>query len=330
VIAAREHALHLLVISALVVGMGGIFAGNALAAGTLTRLGWATSNNQATATNATYSFSFTTATTGIIAHVAIFVGSGPSGTATVVANYGIGAGAVARVGNTITYTVTAPVSVAAGTPILLELGGNNNNNAAIGNYQSYITTETNIGNAIDGPDFTPIVPFSGSNTAKTVVVVESTTFTLSTASFQLNMDPTLAALADQSDVINLTVQTNANSGYTLTVADSTTGLQCSGCLSTPTIPVAAPSGSYVSFPVAPAAAVGYTVTSTGATIPGGFSAGTRYTGYSSAGLQIASSATSTGASANTIAITDQTAVDYAASAGAYADTITFTVTPNYS
>jgi hypothetical protein len=39
------------------------------------------------------------------------------------------------------------------------------------------------------------------------------------------MDPSLASLADQSHTSNLTILTNANSGYRLTVCDLSTGLR---------------------------------------------------------------------------------------------------------
>ncbi len=55
------------------------------------------------------------------------------------------------------------------------------------------------------------------------MVAKSLTFTLDTTAFQLTMDPSLPALADQSYTSNITILTNANSGYTLTVVR-----QCNG------------------------------------------------------------------------------------------------------
>ena len=326
--AVRQHALHLVVISGLVLGMGGVFAESALATGTLTNLSWAVSNNQALAANVDYSFSLTTATAATIGKIQVDLATGtPGGTPTIVANYGIGAGTVSRLVNQYTYTVTSPVAIAAGTPIFIELGANTNQ--AAGSHTPVFSTYTSGGTIIDGTTNGPAVPMAGTNTAKTIVVAQSTTFTIDTTSFQLNMDPTLPALADQIQTVNLTVQTDANSGYSLTVSDTSAGLQCSTCLGTPSLTAVAASGTFVGFPSAPAAATGYSVTGTGATIPLGFS-GSKYTGYSTTPLQIASSTTNTGASPNTIAITDQTAIDYAAPAGMYGDTITYTMVPNYS
>jgi hypothetical protein len=159
------------------------------------------------------------------------------------------------------------------------------------------------------------------------VVTQSLTFTLNNTAFTLTMDPSLASLADQTNVSTLTVLTNANSGYTLTVSDNTTGLQSSSA-GNPTIPDVATSGTYVSWPGAPASASGYTVSGT-ATIPAGFSTGTKYTGFSNTALQIASSSGPTGTTPQSITVSNQVAIDYATATGTYTDTIVYTVTPNY-
>ena len=75
---------------------------------------------------------------------------------------------------------------------------------------------------------TPAVTLAANNTAVTVTLAKSLTFTVDTTAFELDMDPSLPALADQIATVGLTVQTNANSGYTLAVADNATGLQSSG------------------------------------------------------------------------------------------------------
>ena len=92
------------------------------------------------------------------------------------------------------------------------------------------------------------------------------------------MDPSLPALADQSATVGLTVQTNANSGYTLAVADSASGLQ-SGSTGNPMIPKAS-TGKATSLAWPGAPNWGYTVTGTGATIDAAFS-GSKYAGYTS-------------------------------------------------
>jgi hypothetical protein len=316
----------ILIFSLSVVGLIGISSQSALA-GTLANLSWAVSNNAAGATAVNYSYSFKTATAGIIKSITFTLSGGTlAGTPTIVANYGIGAGTVTMTSPTITYTVTSAVNIPVGIPIFIEFGGLTNPAAAT--YTTLITTKTSVPATIDSGT-TPGVTFAATNTAKSIVVAPSLTFTLDTTSFQLNMDPSLPALADQSYISNLTVLTNANSGYTLTVANTAAGLQAAET-GNPTIPPVATSGTYVAWPSPPAHATGYTVSGTGATITAGFASGTAYTGYTNAGLQIAIHTTSTGATADTIAVTDHTAIDYATRTGTYTDTITYTCTPNYN
>ncbi len=295
-------------------------------AGALTNNTWSVSNNQAGAAAVEYAYSFKTATAGTIAKITFVVsGAGLGGAPAIVAAYGIGAGTVARAGQTITYTVTAPAAVAAGIPIYIDFSGLTN--PAAGTYTTAITTQTGVPATIDTISPGPSVTFAASNTAKTIVVAKSLTFTLDTPSFTLAMDPSLPALADQSRVINLTVLTNANSGYTLTVSDLATHLQ-SAATGNPTIAqVSTGKATSVAWPGA--ANTGYTVTGTGATIDAGFT-GTKYAGYTPAGEVIATHATATGATADTIAITDRTAIDYSVQATTFTDTITYTVAPNYT
>ena len=152
-------------------------------------------------------------------------GAGLAGAPAIVVAYGIGAGSVAIAGQVITYTVTAAVNVAAGIPIFIEFSGLTN--PAAGSYTTAIATNTAAPAVIDSGT-TPALVFAASNTAKTIVVAQSLTFTLDTTAFTLNMDPSLPALADQTYTSNITILTNANSGYTLTVSDSATGLaECS-------------------------------------------------------------------------------------------------------
>jgi hypothetical protein len=316
----------------LMVGLAVVTTQSVLAAG-LTNLSWAVSNNQAAATPTNYAYSFRTATTGTIKTVTFTVsGAGLGGAPAIVTAYGIGAGSVARVGQVITYTVTAAVSVSAGIPIYIELSGLTN--PAAGSYTTAIATNTAAPAVIDSGT-TPAVVFAASNTAKTIVVGKSLTFTLDTTAFQLTMDPSLPALADQSYTSNITILTNANSGYTLTVSDNAAGLQSSSA-GNPTIPqVSASMATAVAWPAAPADVTGYTVTGTGVgdagfSVNAAFAGGTKYAGYRNAGDVVASSTTATGATANTCAITDQTAIDYATASGAYTDTITYTATPNYT
>src|SRR5205807_3541369 len=103
------------------------FSASTANAGTPTNMSWTVSNNQVGATAVTYSFSFTTATLGTIKSITFAVSwAGQSRAPTISRNYGIGAGTVARSGQTITYTVTSAVAVSAGIPIYIELGGMTN------------------------------------------------------------------------------------------------------------------------------------------------------------------------------------------------------------
>jgi hypothetical protein len=317
----------------LMAGLAVVTTQSALAAGALTNLSWAVSNNQGGATPTNYAYSFKTATTGTIKTVSFTVsGAGLAGAPAIVVAYGIGAGTVSIAGQVITYTVTAAVSVSAGIPIFIELSGLTN--PAAGSYTTAVATNT-VAPAVIDSGTTPAVVFAASNTAKTIVVAKSLTFTLDTTAFQLTMDPSLPALADQSYTSNITILTNANSGYTLTVADLATGLR-SASTGNPTIPqVSATMATAVAWPAAPANVTGYTVTGTGVgdagfSVNAAFAAGVNYAGYRNAGDVVALSTKATGATANTCAITDRTAVDYATASGTYTDTITYTATPNYT
>jgi hypothetical protein len=296
-------------------------------AAALTSVNWTVSNNQVAATNVTYSYSFKTATTGTIKTITFSVsGAGLGGTPAIVKNYGIPAGSVARFGQTIIYTVTTAVSVAANIPIYVELSGLTNGSPA-GGYSTSIGTQTSAPATIDGPTTSNTVTLAANNTAVTVTLAKSLTFTLDTTAFTLAMDPSLPALADQSQNVGLTIQTNANSGYTLTVSDLAAGLQ-SAAAGNPVIADAS-SGKATSVTWPGPATFGYTVTGTGATIDAAFS-GSKYAGYVGAGEQIASRPGPTAGTADTISIANRVAIDFTSATGDYTDTITYTVTPNFT
>jgi hypothetical protein len=296
-------------------------------AGTLTNASWTVSSNQIGATGVSYGYSFTTATSGTIKSITFVVsGSGLAGTPAIARNFGIGAGTVSRSGQTITYTVTSAVSVSAGIPIYLEFSGLTNSSTA-GSYTTAITTQTSVPATIDTISPGPSVTLAANNTAVTLNIAKSLTFTVNTSAFELDMDPSLAALADQTSTVGLTVLTNAHSGYTLVVNDNATGLQ-SAASGNPVIPkVSSGKATSVTWPGAPN--WGYTVTGTGATIDAAFS-GSKYAGYTSGGEQIASRSGATGGSADTITIANRVAIDYSVPALVYTDTLTYTVTPNYT
>lgn len=302
------------------------FTASPAGAATPTNMSWTVSNNQVGAASVTYGYSFTPATTGIIKTITLAVsGAGLAGTPTISRNFGIGAGTVARSGQTITYTVTSAVAVSAGVPIYLELAGLTNSSTA-GSYTTTITTQTAVPATID-TGTTPAITLAASNTAVTVSIAKSMTFTVNNTAFELDLDPSLPALADQSATVGLSVQTNAHSGYTLTVADSATGLQSSASGNPVIGKVSAGKATAATWPGAPG--WGYTVTGTGATIDAAFT-GTKYAGYVSAGEQIASRSGTTGGTADAISIVNRVAIDYSVAAAVYSDTLTYTVTPNYT
>jgi len=303
------------------------FGTQAAQAAALTNVSWTVTNNQVSATNVTYSYSFKTATAGTIGKITFAVsGAGLGGTPAIAKNYGIGAGTVARAGQTITYTVTTPVAVAAGIPIYIEFSGMTNSSTA-GSYTTTITTQTAASATIDGGTASNTVTLAANNTAVTVTIAKSLTFTSDTQSYTLAMDPSLPALADQTQAVVLTVLTNANSGYTLTVSDNATGLQSSSTGNPVIADVSTGKATSVTWPGGDK--FGYTVAATGATADAAFS-GSKYAGYVNAGEQIASHSVATGATPDTITITNRVSIDYAAQAGDYSDVVIYTVTPNYN
>src|SRR5439155_8542181 len=145
----RRRSWWALVLVALVAGWLAMpVAANAAA---LTTVSWTVSNNQISATNVTYSYSFKTATTGTIKTITFAVsGAGLGGAPAIARSYGIPAGTVARAGQTITYTVTTAASVSANIPIYIEFSGLTNSGTA-GAYTTNVTTQTAVPATIDGP-----------------------------------------------------------------------------------------------------------------------------------------------------------------------------------
>jgi len=321
----RLLALAALVPAALSLGVLG--AAPAFAA-TPTNMAWSLSNSATSATSVYYTWQFTTATTGTIATVTLTVPTGTAGTPAVSANYGIGAGSVALAGTTITYTVTSPASVASGTSVYIELSGLTNSGTA-GSYTSVITTLTSAPATIDTGS-TPSVSLGGNTTSATVVVDKSLAFTNDTASWQFLMDAGVAALADQTKVVNLSVKTNAHNGYTLNVKDSSLtagGGKTIGAVSTG-MATGVASGSFTND------RFGYssTVSSSGGSglaLAGAGAGGGNYVGYTTAGENAFTATGATGNSADTIAVTNRVKITYATGAAVYTDTITYTVTPSY-
>jgi len=323
-----RRATALLSLMSLAAGFSVLMAPAADAA-TLANPTWSVSNNQVSATPVTYTYSFRTATSGSIKTILFVVsgaGLGGSVNPPITKNYGIGAGSATRAGQTITYTVATAATIPANIPIYIEFSGMTNSGAA-GSYTTAITTRTSAPATIDGATNTSAVALAANNTAVSVTISKSATFTIDNEAFTLALDPSLPALADQSQTVFLTVLTNANSGYTLTVGDLATGLQSTGTGNPVIADVSADKSGSMAWPGPNK--WGYTVTATGATADAAFSS-SKYAGYTAAGEQVASRSTPTGGTADTISIINRVAVDYGAPTGDFTNTVTYTLTPNYT
>jgi len=294
-------------------------------AGTLANLSWAVNNTQTGRTGVTYSYSFKTATTATLTSVTMTVPAGTSGTPAVGTVYGVGAGTVALAGTTITYTITTPASINSGISIYLSFTGLTNT-AAAGSYTSTITTiksgPTNVDTGTTGS-----VTFGASSTTATVNVGQTLTFTNSMPAFSLAVDPSMLNNV-QSQAVVLTVQTNAASGYTLAASD--TGLSRSGPAYTIPAVSAGPATGVSSFPASGwgASATLTTGGTDGAALAAGLSGG-KWVGYPSSPANFLTTTGATGATADSLTLNNQVAVDYSVPDGTYTDTVTYVVTPSF-
>jgi hypothetical protein len=297
----------------------------AFAAGTLTKVSWAVNNSQTGKTSVTYSYAFTTATTATLDAVTMTVPSGTGGTAGVGTVYGLGAGTASLAGTTLTYTVTTPISVAANIPIYVSFTGLTNTSTA-GSDTSTITTQKGAAITVDTAT-SGSVTFGASSTGVTVTVGQTLTFTNSAPSLSMSVDPSMLDNS-QTQTVALSVQTNAASGYTLAVSD--TGLSRSAPSFTISAVSSGPATGVASFPANSwgASATLTTGGTDGATLAAGLTGG-KWVGYPATAANLLTATGPTGATADTVTITDQVAVDYTVPAGTYSDTITYTATPSY-
>ncbi len=322
---ARSRRLRRYIAGAVMVGAG-LFVSSAPAyAAALTKMSWTVSNSQTGQTGVTYAFASTTATAGILNKVTMTVPAGTAGAAGVGTVYGLGAGAASLAANTLTYTVTTPANVAAGIPIYVSFTGLTNT-ATVGSYTSVITTY--VGGVAHDTGTSPAVTFGSSSTGVTVSVGQTLTFTNNTPSFTLAVDPT-ATDNVSSQTVTLTVQTNAASGYSLAAYD--VGLTKT---TAPTFTVpAASSGPTTGVSTFPTPGYGVSAALTtggtdGATLATGLQGG-KWVGYPTSAANLLTATGPTGASADSLALTNQVGVDYTVPAGTYTDTITYVATPNY-
>jgi hypothetical protein len=160
-----------------------------------------------------------------------------------------------------------------------------------------------------------------------VIVGQTLTFTNNTSQFALNVDPSMLDSV-QSQMVVLTVQTNAVSGYSLAASDS--GL--SRAAPSFTIPNVT-TGPTLGVTTFPASGFGASATLTtggtdGAVLAAGFSGGD-FVGYAASAADLLTAPGPTGTTVDTLTITDEVGVNYAVPDGSYSDTITYVVVPNY-
>jgi hypothetical protein len=312
--------------ASMAIGMGISSASASTGVATNTALSF--SNNQAYATNVTETTQFTTATTAIISQVRI---AGPTaGTPAVGMVYGIGAGTVTPAAYGFVYTLTTPVSVAAGTPIYIEVTGLTNPGA--GSNAWGMDTWDNASTPLIIDHGANTVVFGSNNTAVTVQVAKSLTFTNDTASYTMLMDPSLAALSDQTKAVTLTVKTNAGQGYSLAVKD--TGMKTAGTgASLYTIPGSSAAGlsnaAFASNTFGFSAALATPLNSVAALAPAGLATAGNFIGFTTAGVTLLNATKPTGNTADSVVLTNRAKIDYTTPAGTYTDTITYTATPAY-
>lgn len=309
--------------------LGGLVQPAGATSGALSQVSWSASNTQVGATGSTYTFQFTTGTTGTISSVTTTVPVDTAGTLSGVVNYGIGAGTATLSGGTLTYAVTTPATVASGTQVSIAVGGLTNT-ATAQSFASTIATNTDAGvlDSYSGTDgVASTLAFGAGATDVTAVVAKSLLFSNDTppGGFTWQLDPAVNTTA--SSAVHLSVKTNAGQGYSLAVDD--TGLRAGSYQIG-----AAPSGGTATAP--PANAFGYSASLTGggnslaAVQPVGLSGG-KYIGYTDAGspTTVVSASKPTGNSGDSVTITNAMTVDYSAPAGTYTDTINYVVTPTY-
>jgi hypothetical protein len=311
----------------------------AVAAGALTSVSMSVSNNAASlggVTNtATYSWNFVTATAGTLTSLSFTVPSGTTGASlTVGTTYGLGActvGAATLASTTVTVALTTCGSIAASTPVYVPISGFTNSTTTTGSFASVASTYTGSSVLNDSGTATA-VNFASNQTAVTVVVPNSLTFTNSATAVSLLAVPGTVATA--SPVV-LGVSTNARNGYTLSGCVTSSNVLTGGT-SGATIPSASntavaalPTSGTTSAFGAQAA-----ITGTGATLQTLWAGttGSNYLGYAATcgttgGQKISSNTGPT--SGDTLTLTNGVGVSATQTADTYSGKITYQVVPSY-
>jgi hypothetical protein len=294
-------------------------------AAALTNVTWSMSNPQPSATGVRYTWAFTTPTGGTIQSITFTVPATTAGAVLTVADaYGLTGGTAALAGTTVTYTVTTPGPVAAGSSILVSLDGFTNT-ATPNPYTSTVTTV--VGGVNTDTAASGAVTISNNSTTVNVVVARSTSFTSSATSLNMHMDPSVPALADKSQAVNLTIATNATNGYTLNVKTNQplTGAHLSNPQFTPAtadMTTGVASGAFAN------GTFGYAMTATGVgSLQSTPLSNGNYVGYRVAGDDVVSANAPT--SGDTVVVTNRAKINHSQRPDAYSATVTYTVTPNY-
>lgn len=330
---SHRRALTSLVSLALTSCLGVLLAQPVSAGSPISNLTWEVSTNQAAAAAVDYTFSYTTASAAIIKVITVTSpAAGAPVPPAIVRTDGVGAGTVASAGGVITYTVTAAALIPAGVTIVLEFSGLTNPTA--GTYTAVLATETAAAAIVDRR-VSPAVTFAAGVTTKAVVVEQGLTVTVETGSVTLTKDPSVPGKGEQRYTSRITVQTNASSGYTLTVTHSAKTVHSASVSASALTAVAPGLAGPVTLPQASRDETGYTIDGTGVGDPGfsiytGSAAGTVYADHQLTRDIVAQSTSPTGATANAITITHQAPIDLTTQAPAATDMLTYIVTPNYN
>ncbi|GIF22686.1 hypothetical protein BJ973_003007 [Actinoplanes tereljensis] len=294
-------------------------------AAALSGVSWSLSQPQPGVTGVRYTWSFTTATAGIIQSVTFTVPATTAGTPSVVDVYGLTGGSAALSGTTVTYTVTAPALVAGGTSVLVSMDGFTNTTNP-GTYTSTVTTV--VGGTNTDTAASNAVTLNSNTTAVNVVVARSTAFTSDTTSFTMLMDPSVFALSDETRAVHLGIATNAANGYVLNVK---TSQQLTGALhagshftaATPDRTTGVSSGAFANGTFGYSLATTGLGTGTSSPLTSGLYVG--YVGGTGDNVVSASGPTN----GDTVTVTNRAKIDYTQPADNYSATVTYTVVPSY-
>ena len=169
---------------------------------------WSVSNSVTSARSAAYTYRFTTATTATLSSVTMSVPPGTTGTPTAVVT-GLAAGTITLAGGLLTYTVTAPVSVAAARTLSIVVSGLTNT-SVVGSYTSEIVTNVTTAGATVPNDSAPAGPI-----AFTAGTLSGPTWATSRA--------TVGATATYTYSFTTATTGNLLTSVTITVPPGTTG-----------------------------------------------------------------------------------------------------------